>query len=134
MNLTIGKLAQSANVNVETIRYYQRVGLLKEPNKPMTGYREYPADYVARIHFIKHAQQLGFTLKEIIKLLLLDEHHCDDVRQFAEQKRAQIEIQTHNLNAMHEVLDHLIENCLKEHSTEHCSIIDALSDKLNKKP
>jgi MerR family mercuric resistance operon transcriptional regulator len=133
MSLTIGKLAQSANVNVETIRYYQRVGLLKEPSKPMTGYREYPVAYVARIHFIKHAQQLGFTLKEIVKLLLLDDNHCADVRQFAEQKRAQIEIQSHKLNAMHDVLDHLIKACLKEHSTEHCSIIDALSDKHNKK-
>lgn len=132
MSLTIGKLAQFAHVNVETIRYYQRVGLLKEPSKPMIGYREYPVTYIARIHFIKHAQQLGFTLKEIVKLLSLDDHHCDDVRQFAEQKRTQIESQTHNLNAMHEILDHLIEACLKQHSTEHCSIIDALFDKHNK--
>ena len=71
MELTIGRLAQSAGVNVETIRYYQRVGLLKEPEKPAYGYRHYPPDTVARIRFIKRAQQLGFTLEEISELLSL---------------------------------------------------------------
>lgn len=132
MGVTIGKLARSANVNVETVRYYQRVGLIEEPIKPLTGYRKYPVTCIARIHFIKRAQQLGFTLKEIAELLSLGDGHCDDVRTLAEQKRARIEAQMKDLNAMREVLDHLIDACLKESSGEHCSIIDALSDKPNK--
>jgi MerR family mercuric resistance operon transcriptional regulator len=67
--LTIGRLAKSANVNVETVRYYQRVGLIKEPPKPPAGYRVYTGDTINRIRFIKRAQQLGFTLHEITELL-----------------------------------------------------------------
>jgi MerR family mercuric resistance operon transcriptional regulator len=69
MTLTIGKLAKQANVTIETIRYYQRKGLLIEPEKPATGYRQYPPEAIARIQFIKRAQQSGFTLKEIAELL-----------------------------------------------------------------
>ena len=129
MSLTIGKLARSANVNVETIRYYQRVGLLEQPAKPVIGYRVYPFSYIARIHFIKRAQQLGFTLKEIAELLSLGDGHCDDVRALAEQKRARVKAQISDLNAMCDVLDQLIDSCHREHSSQHCSIIDALSDK-----
>jgi len=134
MSLTIGKLAQSANINVETVRYYQRVGLIKEPSKPPTGYRQYPVTYIARIHFVKRAQQLGFTLKEIAELLSLGDGHCDDVRALAEQKHARIEEQIKDLNAMRDVLDRLIESCLKEHTVEHCSLIDALSDEPDAQP
>lgn len=70
--LTIGKLAESAGVNVETIRYYQRRGLLDEPQKPVEGYRRYPAYMVKRIRFIKRAQALGFTLEDVTGLLRLD--------------------------------------------------------------
>ena len=129
MNLTIGKLARSSNVNVETIRYYQRVGLIEEPSKPPAGYRKYSITYVARIQFIKRAQQLGFTLKEIAELLSLGDGHCDDVRTLAEKKRARIKTQIKDLNAMRVVLDRLIDACLKDHSTKHCSLIDALSDR-----
>lgn len=69
MKITIGKLAKQANVTIETIRYYQRKGLLAEPAKPATGYREYPQEAIARLRFIKRAQQSGFTLKEIAELL-----------------------------------------------------------------
>ncbi|CAH5290707.1 Mercuric resistance operon regulatory protein (plasmid) [Citrobacter freundii] len=62
--LTIGKLADAAGVNVETIRYYQRRGLLDEPAKPLGGHRRYPVDMVKRLRFIKRAQALGFTLSE----------------------------------------------------------------------
>lgn len=74
--LTIGRLAAAAGVNVETIRYYQRRGLLDEPNKPFQGYRHYPDDTVKRVRFIKRAQALGFTLEEIAGLLRLDGGDC----------------------------------------------------------
>ena len=62
---TIGQLARAAGVNVETVRYYQRIGLLEEPPRPARGYRRYPPDSVARLHFIRQAQGLGFSLREI---------------------------------------------------------------------
>lgn len=132
MSLTIGKLARSSSVNVETIRYYQRIGLIEEPRKPPTGYRKYPVLYVARIHFIKRAQQLGFTLKEIAELLSLGDGHCDNVRTLAEKNRARIRLRIKDLNSMRVALDRLIDACLNDRSTKHCSLIDALSDQSGK--
>ncbi len=82
--LTIGKLAKQTEVTIETIRHYQRIGLLTEPAKPDGGYRSYSANAISRIRFIKRAQQAGFTLKEIATLLSLDGAHCADIRQLAE--------------------------------------------------
>ncbi len=127
MKLTIGKLAKQANVTIETIRYYQRKGLLDEPVKPDTGYRQYPTEAIARIRFIKRAQQSGFTLKEISDLLSLDSGHCEDVRKMAEQKRRQIDDQLKDLTALRQVLDNLVKGCQTDPSTEHCSLINALS-------
>lgn len=127
MFLTIGKLAKQAGVTIETIRYYQRKGLLREPEKTATGYRQYPVGAITRIRFIKRAQQCGFTLKEISELLLLDSGHCQDVRKMAEQKRQQVEKQIKDLSSLHNVLDNLVKGCQTDPSTEHCSIIDTLS-------
>ncbi len=126
MKLTIGKLAKQANVTIETIRYYQRKGLLDEPAKPDTGYRHYPTEAIARIRFIKRAQQAGFTLKEISDLLSLDSGHCEDVRKMAEQKRRQIDDQLKDLTALRQVLDNLVKGCQTDPSSEHCSLINAL--------
>jgi MerR family mercuric resistance operon transcriptional regulator len=93
MKLTIGKLAKQAEVTVETIRYYQRIGMLDEPGKPGSSYRHYPSNAIARIRFIKRAQQAGFALKEIAELLSLDGTRCADVRKIAEQKCQQIDAQ-----------------------------------------
>ena len=127
MFLTIGKLAEQAGVTIETIRYYQRKGLLIEPDKPAIGYRLYPFEAITRIRFIKRAQQCGFTLKEISELLSLDSGHCKDVLKMAEQKRQQIDRQINDLTALRNVLDNLIKGCQTHLSTEHCSLIDALS-------
>lgn len=128
MKLTIGKLAKQAEVTVETIRYYQRIGLLDEPGKPFSGYRHYPPHTIARIRFIKRAQQAGFTLKEIAQLLSLDADHCADVREIAEQKCRQIDAQIKDLMALREVLDALVKRCRSDSISEHCSLIDALSN------
>ena len=127
MKLTIGKLAKQAEVTVETIRYYQRIGMLDEPGKPGNGYRHYPPHAIARIRFIKRAQQAGFTLKEIAQLLSLDADHCADVRKIAEQKCQQIDAQIKDLMALRNVLDALVRRCQSDSSAEHCSLIDALS-------
>ncbi|MDD5412689.1 MAG: MerR family DNA-binding protein [Methylobacter sp.] len=128
MKLTIGNLAKQAEVTVETIRYYQRIGMLDEPSKPGSGFRHYPAHAITRIRFIKRAQQAGFTLKEIAQLLSLDTGHCADVRKIAEQKCQQIDAQIKDLMALHNVLDALAKRCQSDSSAEHCSLIDALSN------
>ena len=129
MKLTIGKLAKQANVTIETIRYYQRKGLLDEPVKPATGYRLYPPEAISRIQFIKRAQLCGFALKEILELLSMDSGHCTDVRKMAEQKRQQIDDQIKDLSALRDVLDNLVQGCQNNPSLEHCSLIDTLSKK-----
>jgi len=78
--LTIGRLARAARVNVETIRYYQRRGLPGTPRKPPGGVRHYPQEALARLRFIKRAQQLGFSLRDIRELLVLGDHACADTR------------------------------------------------------
>lgn len=126
--MTIGKLAKQSEVTVETIRHYQRIGLLNEPAKAQSSYRHYPPDAIGRIRFIKRAQQAGFTLKEIATLLSLDGAHCADVRQLAEQKCQQIDQQIKNLTALRQVLETLVNDCQQTASAARCAILDAFCD------
>jgi len=127
--LTIGHIARTAGVNVETIRYYQRVGILIEPAKPVEGYRIYPLGTVNRIRFIKRAQQLGFSLQEISELLELGDGHCDDVRHRAEEKRTIIDLQINDLKNLRGTLDTLIQACQCDGDTSHCPIVETLAGK-----
>ena len=129
--LTIGHLARAADVNIETVRYYQRVGLIQEPHKPATGYRVYPAETIDRIKFIKRAQPLGFSLQEIAELLDLGDGHCDDVRLHAEEKRDQIDQQIRDLTALKKTLDKLITACQSENDASHCPIVETLAGNNN---
>ena len=124
---TIGVLAKAAEVNIETIRYYQRVGLITEPAKPLQGYRIYPSATLNRIKFIKRAQQLGFSLAEIAELLELGEGSCNDVRQRAEEKKAHIEQQIRDLNNLRNTLTDLISSCKKNSDSHHCTIVETLA-------
>lgn len=124
--LTIGKLARAADVNIETIRYYQRVNLIDEPIKPASGYRQYNIDIVNRIHFIKRAKKLGFSLKEISELLELGDGHCDDIRIRAEEKRNVINQQIDDLTNMRNTLDSLIHSCDTKGNV-NCPIVETLS-------
>ncbi len=125
--LTIGQLARAADVNVETIRYYQRIGLLAEPERPASGYRRYAPDLVDRLRFIKRAQSLGFNLREVRELLALGEGQCDDVRHQAEAKLAQITRQINDLKQMQVVLEGLIRRCAQG-DPAHCAIVQTLSN------
>jgi MerR family mercuric resistance operon transcriptional regulator len=129
-SLTIGQLAKTAGINIETIRYYQRIGLIEEPAKPAQGYRRYPAPTVARIRFIKRAQELGFTLHEITDLLSLDDGDCREARALAEHKREIIHQRIADLDAMQRELTRLIETC-KENTAgqDRCAIIATLTKK-----
>lgn len=127
--LTIGKLAKHSHVNVETIRYYERRGLIPMPSRRESGYRQFTQDIVARIRFIKRAQELGFTLKEISGLLSMrvDPHTtCADIRVRAEQKIAQIEEKIRDLERMKKALINLKASCRGRGPTGECPILEAL--------
>lgn len=126
--LTIGRLAAAAGVNVETIRYYQRRGLLDEPDKPLGGYRRYPADTAKRVRFIKRAQALGFTLEEIAVLLRLDQARaCAETRALAARKLALIERKLTDLAAMRDALAGLVRECDTGGGRGACPIIHVLA-------
>jgi MerR family mercuric resistance operon transcriptional regulator len=107
--MTIGKLAKAACVNVETIRYYQRRGLIGEPSKPMGGQRRYPSRVVNELGFIRRAQQLGFSLEEVKSLLkLADGSGAKETRALAERKLVVMEARAKEINAMRRKLKALI--------------------------
>ena len=125
--LTISRVARSSGVNVETVRYYQRRGLLKEPPKPRYGYRIYPPETVDRLRFIKRAQELGFTLVEIKNLLSLGDGHCRETQALAEQKQSLIRGRIRDLKAMERVLGKLVQACERHGDVPGCPIIETLS-------
>ncbi len=126
--LKIGRLAAEAGVNVETIRYYQRRGLMPEPDKPTHGHRRYADDAVKRVRFIKRAQALGFTLEEISSLLELDEAHaCAETRDLAAHKLQVIEDKLADLKAVRKALTTLLRQCDTGAARGACPIIHALA-------
>jgi len=126
--LSIGSLAKAADVNVETIRYYQRRGLLDEPPKPLGGHRRYSASVAMRVRFIKRAQQLGFTLEEIKDLLVLEDgQSCRETRMLAERKLDLIEERIADLSRMRRLLKGLIAECVEGKRPRSCPIIATLS-------
>ncbi len=128
--LTIGQLAKQAGVGVETIRFYERQGLIAEPERqPSSRYRQYPAQAVKRILFIRHAKDLGFTLKEIQELLELrvdPRSSCADVRQRAREKIADIDERIASLDRMKAALARLARKCRGQGPTTECPILEAL--------
>lgn len=126
--LTIGRLADQAAVHVETIRYYQRRGLLAEPARPLRGQRRYAEDAVRRVRFIKRAQVLGFTLEEVGSLLALDvAGACAETRELAANKLLVIERKLADLKAMRQALTALLSQCDAGATEGDCPIIHALA-------
>ena len=126
--LTIGKLADAAGVNIETIRYYQRRGLLDEPPKPLGGHRRYAPELAKRVRFIKRAQALGFTLDEVGALLTLDAAcACGETRALAVRKLGLIEQKMADLAAMRQALGGLVQQCDAGDGGANCPIIDVLA-------
>ncbi len=125
--LTIGRLAESAQVNVETVRYYQRRGLMREPARPTGSVRRYSDDDVRRIRFIKRAQQLGFTLDEITNLLKLEDgRSCRETEQLAQQKLSLVEARITDLQRLRKTLRDLIGRCESGRGRITCPIIESL--------
>jgi MerR family transcriptional regulator, mercuric resistance operon regulatory protein len=129
MRMTISRLSEAAGVNVETVRFYQRSGLIDEPARPHQGYRTYRDEDVRRIRFIKRAQLLGFTLDEIGNLLKLEgSAACASTRDLAARKLAMVEAKLTDLRAMKAALAGMVARCDSEEGNEDCPIIQALID------
>lgn len=128
--MTIGALASRAGVSVQTVRYYERRGLLDEPHRRASGYREYGPSTLHRLRFIRRAQELGFTLSEIAELLALrlDPHTtAADVKASAEHKIQDVEQKIRDLERIKHALTHLAGRCRGGRGpTGDCPLLDAL--------
>jgi MerR family copper efflux transcriptional regulator len=128
-SLTIGTLARRAGVGVETVRFYERRGLVRRPSRPSAGYRAYPEEAVGRIRFIRNAQSVGFTLQEVKELLALRVTagtSCAAVRSRAAVKVADVARRAAELDRIRKALENLIAVCPGRGALENCSILDAL--------
>ena len=110
MEYRIGQLAKTADVNIETIRYYERQGLMRQPQKPGVGYRMYGKEYLQRLQFIIRAKHLGFSLAEIKNLLVSPDGCCSDVQDLARQKLESINMKIKDLHRLETALQHLEKN------------------------
>ncbi len=131
MPLTIGQVATAADVNIQTIRYYERRGLFAAPKRTPSGYRQYAEDAVDRLRFIKHAQDLGFTLQEIQELLGLRVRHgaaCDVVERKTRQKIAVVQQKIRDFQRMKRTLQRLAGACAVRRPTAECPILEVLED------
>jgi MerR family transcriptional regulator, mercuric resistance operon regulatory protein len=124
---TIGTLADAAGINVETVRYYQRRGLMRAPARPLGGIRRYGEGDLARVRFIKAAQRLGFSLDEVAELLQLEDGtRCAEARHIAEQKLVDIRRRLDDLRRMESTLAGLVERCAANGGKVTCPLIGSL--------
>ena len=127
------EVARAGGVNLETIRYYERRGLLPKPPRTPAGYRAFNPEAVRRIRFIKQAQALGFSLKDVRELLSLrvdPRRSCGDVRARAEAKLADIEEKIRGLHAMKKTLARFIAACSGRGPVSKCPILEALDEEI----
>ncbi len=134
-SLTIGKLADASDVSVETVRFYERKGILKQPKK-QGAFRYYPDEYITRIRFIKRSQELGFTLKETKELLDLkikNQAKCNDVLSRTEEKVIEINQKISDLKKMKKSLEGLVNCCTDTNQPlSDCPILECFMDKKEK--
>jgi MerR family mercuric resistance operon transcriptional regulator len=126
---TIGELARQASVHVETLRYYERRGLIPKPHRTVSNYRVYSSENLRRVKFIKQAQGLGFSLNEIKKLLALratPRARCADVRRYATHKIEDIDARIRSLARMRKTLEKLLDECSGNRPATQCSILESL--------
>lgn len=130
--LTIGKVAKRAGVGIDTLRYYERQGLIDPVDRTGSNYRVYEEDAILRVRFVKRAQELGFTLAEIKELLGLradGDASCADVRDRARAKIANLVDRIRSLQAMRRALSKLADECVGEGPLSICPILEALDEK-----
>lgn len=127
--LTIGELARAGGIGVETVRFYERKGLLPEPPRTHSGYRQYPAETVDRVRFVRRAQSLGFTLREVTELLDLrvdDVAACGPVEARAREKLEQVAGKIAELRRIEAALRRLVRACEAREPTGECPILEEL--------
>lgn len=127
--LSIGQVAKRCGLTVETIRFYEKLGLILEPQRTESGYRQYPEDAVARLQFIQRSKELGFSLKEIEELLLLKESpdtSSHDIKSHAEAKIQDINQKIYDLEQMKTSLARLTRSCQGKGPAQECEILAAL--------
>jgi Hg(II)-responsive transcriptional regulator len=126
---TIGELARQASVHVETLRYYERRGLIPKPHRTVSNYRVYSSENLRRVKFIKQAQGIGFSLNEIKKLLALrttPRARCADVRRYATHKIEDIDARIRSLARMRKTLEKLLDECSGNRPATQCPILESL--------
>lgn len=131
MTMMIGRLAEAAGVKVPTIRYYERRGIIAEPPRSRSGYRQYGEGAVDRIRFVKRAQELGFTLEEIEDLLALrveDPTSCESVEEATRSKLASVESKIRELERLRAVLRGLVRSCEDRERTSACPVLGILEE------
>jgi MerR family mercuric resistance operon transcriptional regulator len=125
--MTIGQLATSAGVNVETVRYYQRRNLLAVPDRPAGGIGRYAPSALTRLRFIKRAQSLGFSLDDVQALMSLDDGRaCSAARQIGENKLADVRQRLQALRVLESALEDLVNRCSSTRRKVNCPLIEAL--------
>ena len=126
--MTRGELAKKCGINIESLRYYERIRLIEPPPRSEVGYRLYSDDDAAKIGFIRNAQKLGFTLNEISELLKLRVHknvNCESVMNKAQKKLGEVEAKIQGLKGMKKVLKQLIKRCEEATPTSDCPILSS---------
>jgi MerR family transcriptional regulator, mercuric resistance operon regulatory protein len=126
--MRIGELARTVDVNVETIRYYQRIGLLGLPEKPYGGMRSYSDEDLQRLRFIRRAQQLGFSLEDIRELLELSSSDCERVEKLAIEKLSLVKAKLRQLRRIESTLAMTVEQCARRKGSQPCPIIETLNE------
>jgi MerR family mercuric resistance operon transcriptional regulator len=124
---TIQIAAKKAGIGIETIRYYQRIGLIEKPEKPLSGYRVYPEETITRLLFIQRAKELGFSLAEISTLLALGDGNCTEINELATHKLAIVNNKLHDLQAIANTLENLIQSCESTANYQECPVITAIA-------
>ena len=134
MGMTIGQLARAAGIHVETVRYYQSLGLVQVPPRPPRSVRRYPEDAVTRLAFIRRAQDAGFTLKEVGELLRLSQApNCRGARELAAHKLEQVESRMADLARMRTALRTLVRQC-DAGRVRACPIIESFAGRARESP
>lgn len=127
--MNIGKVAKQTGVTVETIRFYEKQGLIEEPQRSVSGYRQYPHETVKRVLFIQHAKEVGFTLKDIGELLALRREpgtSCTDIKVRATQKIEEVDQKIEDLTRIREALARMVMKCSGRGSLSECPILEEL--------
>ena len=127
--LTISKIAKEIGISIETIRYYERIGLITQPQKPLSGYRIYDDAISQQLFFIKRAKELGFSLNEISDIMIIGDNNCKETKEIALHKLQNIKNKIDDLNSISNSLEALIKACDSNSKYDGCPIVSAISNK-----